>query len=113
MISRFRAYGRQRPGQMNKTEARYALELEARKRLGEILWYRYEGIKLKLADKTFLTPDFFVLMADGQLEIHEVKGYMEDDANVKIKVCAELYPFLFKVIRVAKGGGGRWHVQEI
>ncbi len=44
---------------MNKTEAAYALILEAMKRRGEILRYEYEGITLRWADMKY-TPDFLV-----------------------------------------------------
>lgn len=76
------ALGRLKAGQMNKTETAYAQELELRKRYGEIARYRFEGIKLRLADNTFYTPDFAVMLANGQLEMHEVKGgYWTDDAG--------------------------------
>ncbi len=102
------ALGRLKIGEMNKTEATYGAELERRKSSGEILWYRFEGIKLRLADNTFYTPDFAVLASDGVMEIHEVKGYWEDDARVKIKVAAEMYPFRFRAFtpRPKKDGGG-------
>lgn len=106
----YRALGRLKSGQMNKTEAAYADYLEGLKRCGAILWYRFEGIKLRLADKTFYSPDFAVLNRDLQMEIHEVKGFMVDDANVKIKVAAEMYPFVFKVIRRVRK---EWQVEEI
>ena len=104
------ARGRVRlPGTMNKTEERYAAELELRLRVGEILWYRFEGTKLRLADKTFYTPDFAVMRADNVLEMHEVKGYWMDDAKVKIKVAAAEYPFIFRAFSVRpKRDGGGW-----
>lgn len=93
------ALGRLKTGAMNKTEAEYSLLLESRKATKEILWYRFEGLKLRLADATFYTPDFAVMLACGQLEMHEVKGYWADDARVKIKVAAEMYPFRFVAVR--------------
>jgi hypothetical protein len=36
---------------------------------------------------------------------------MQDDANVKIKVAASIYPFRFKVVR--KGKGGMWDITEV
>jgi hypothetical protein len=90
-------------GKMNKTEAEYAQLLEARLYAGDIHWYRFEGMKLRLADNTFFNVDFAVLMPDRNLQFHEVKGFMRDDANVKIKVAAEQYPFDFHVIRKVKG----------
>ena len=83
------ALGRLKTGQMNKTESEYCQLLELRKRAGEIDWYRFEGIKLRLADNTFYTPDFAVMLSTGEMEMHEVKGFWTDDARVKIKVAAE------------------------
>ena len=37
-----------------------------------LLWYRFEGVKLRLADNTFYTPDFAVMSAAGTMEMHEV-----------------------------------------
>ncbi len=100
-----RAKGKLRPrGQMNKTEAAYADHLKMLERTGVIAWFAYEAIKFRLANNTFYTPDFLVMLSDGQLEVHEVKGrkgegyYAEDDAKVKIKVAAALYPMLFRVV---------------
>lgn len=96
-------------GQMNKTEAAYAARLESLKLAGEIADYRFECIKLRLADNTFYAPDFMVLRPDGAFEVHEVKGHWEDDARVKIKVAAELYPFKFIAARKVKGA---WLFEE-
>ena len=94
---------------MNKTEDAYAQTLELRKRAGEIAWYRFEGLKLRLADKTFYTPDFAVMLADGQIECHEVKGYWLEDARAKIKVAAEMYPFRFIAAKSgAQKNGAGW-----
>lgn len=107
-----RALGRLKPGQMNKTEAAYAARLEELRRGGEVLWFRFEGVKLRLADNTFYTPDFAVMRDDGQMEMHEVKGFWEDDARVKIKVAAEMYPFRFRALtpKPKKDGGG-WNCE--
>ena len=109
---RFQALGRLKTGQMNKTETAYAERLEALKHAGLVLWYRFEGIKLRLADNTFYTPDFAVLCADGIMECHEVKGFWSDDARVKIKVAADMYPFRFMALKVlSKKNGGGWEVE--
>lgn len=98
---------------MNLTEERYAAHLELRRRVGEIEWFKFEGLKLRLAKDTFYTPDFFVMLPDGTLEVHEVKGFWEDTARVKIKVAAEMYPFQFVAIKVIpKKDGGGWAVEE-
>lgn len=107
------ALGRLKTGQMNKTESEYCQLLELRKRAGEIAWYRFEGVKLRLADNTFYTPDFAVMLSTGEMEMHEVKGFWTDDARVKIKVAAEQYPFRFIAVKPkAKKAGGGWEVEE-
>jgi hypothetical protein len=99
---------------MNRTEQAYRDHLETLKAAGMVLWYKFEGIKLRLADNTFLTPDFVVLSDENILELHEVKGFMEEDANVKLKVAAELYPFRFVLVRVKpKRDGGGWNIKEV
>jgi len=109
----FYAQGRLKPGAMNKSEASYGAFLEREKAAGRILWYRFEGLKLRLADNTFYTPDFAVLAADCIMECHEVKGFWQDDARVKIKVAADLYPFRFKALKaLAKKYGGGWEEED-
>lgn len=107
------ALGRLKAGKMNQTEAAYAEHLRVLQHAGEILWFRFEGIKLRLADNTFYTPDFAVLAADGVMELHEVKGFWQDDARAKIKIAADQYPFRFIAVRVRpKKDGGGWAVEE-
>ncbi len=90
---------RHKPGEMNGTEKRYADLLESQKVAGELVSYKFERVKFKLAKKTFYTPDFYVVFED-RIEIHEVKGYWMDDARVKIKVAAEMFPeFVWKAFR--------------
>lgn len=104
------ALGRLKVGAMNKTEAAYAASvLEPGKASGEILWFKFEGLKLRLADNTFYTPDFAVMLADSSIECHEVKGHWQDDARAKIKIAADLYPFRFIAVQAeAKKRGGGW-----
>ena len=107
------ALGRLKTGAMNKTEQAYCATLEARRAAGEVAWYKFEGIKLRLADNTFYSPDFAVMLADGALEMHEVKGFWQDDARAKIKIAADMYPMRFLAIQVKpKKGGGGWAIEE-
>jgi hypothetical protein len=104
-----RATGRIRqPKGMNRTETRYSDYLELLKRAGEIAWYRFEGVTLKLADDTRYTPDFFVMTATGAFQAHEVKGFWRDDAKVKLKIAADLYPLEFVAVFAEKGGTWRY-----
>jgi hypothetical protein len=107
-----RALGRLPAGRMNKTEAAYARNLQDRQFAGEIAWYKFEAVKLRLADNTFYSPDFLVLTVDGALEVHEVKGFWEEDARVKIKVAASIYPLRFIAVTArSKKFGGGWDVE--
>lgn len=106
------ALGRLKVGQLNKTEEAYQLHLKARQMAGEVAWFRFEGIKLRLADKTFYTPDFAVMLANGQIELHEVKGFWTEDARVKTKVAADQYPFrIIAVTAKTKKSGGGWAIE--
>ena len=107
------ALGRLPAGTMNKTEAAYDAHLWEQHHAGAVLWHKFEAVKLRLANNTFYTCDFAVLPASGVLEMHEVKGFWQDDARVKIKVAASLYPFRFIAVTVqAKKHGGGWKREE-
>ena len=87
---------------LNRLEAKYAQALEMQKRLGEIVDYKIHPFGLRLADKTFYHPDFLIVYTD-RFEIHETKGFMRDDANVKIKVAAAQFPWIkFKLVTWSK-----------
>ena len=107
------------PGKMNQLEQRYALHLEGCKACKEIYWYAFEAIKLRLADNTYFTADFIVMRADGVLEIREVKPragqsmkyWCEEDAKIKVKLVAELFPFVVKIVWPSSTTGG-WESEE-
>jgi len=98
MNKSFQALGRLPAGTMNKTESAYARHLELLKHAGDVLWWKFEGMKLRLADNTFYTPDFVLLNRGSEICAHEVKGFWEDDARVKIKVAASIYPIKFVAV---------------
>ncbi len=106
------ALGRLKTGERNKTELAYEDFLTMLQRTGQVVWFKFEGVKLRLADNTFYTPDYAVMLANGQMEMHEVKGaraIFQDDAKVKVKVAAEIYPFAFVVaFPKPKSKGGGW-----
>lgn len=97
------------PGQMNKLEASYAVYLNQQKSAGLVLEYWFEGITFRLATDTRYTPDFLVQMPDLTLECHETKGFMRDDAAVKLKVAAAMFPFRFRLCRRSKAG---WIIKD-
>lgn len=109
------ATGALREPDMNKTEAEYAQMLEARRVSGEILWWAYEAMTLKLADNTRYTPDFLLMLADGSLEVHETKGgFIREDGWLKLKVAAGMFPFRFFLCqKQAKKAGGGWTIRRV
>lgn len=112
---RLYALGHLNTGEMNQTEQRYEDEvLKPGMIAGDILWYAFEGIKLRLADATFLTVDFAVLPKSGRLTMVDVKGaaaIVQEDARVKMRVAADRYPFAFQLAFPAKGGG--WTIKDV
>jgi hypothetical protein len=107
-----RARGRiaRRHGKQNQTERAYGRHLEIRKAAGELLWYAYEPIRLRLAERCYYTPDYLVMRPDGEIEIHEIKGHMEDDAAVKLRVVAEQY-WMFRLM-IVRRRRGHWEFEE-
>ena len=110
-------------GRMNDLELRYQKYLSEQQRAGYVVKFAFEAIKLRLADKTSWTPDFYVMRPDGLIEFHDTKGttskktakgrvkgpWIEQHANIKMKVAAEMYPFRFFAVWL---DGGVWQYQE-
>ena len=95
---RKRAWGKRKvPGAMNNLEADYAALLEARKREGTVLWYRYEAAKWRLTDRDSLTnyvSDFLVQLSTGEIIVVEVKGgFFPEKNRLKLKLLVDQYPF--------------------
>lgn len=110
---RINALGRLKAGALNNTEQAYANRLRLLQQAGQVAWFKFEAVKLRLADNTFYSPDFAVMLASGELEMHEVKGFWQDDARAKIKIAADLYPFRFIAVKVRpKKDGGGWDTEE-
>ena len=104
---------------MNRTERRYAAEvLDPRKHAGAILWWGFERIKLKLADRCWLTVDFAVAHPNERLSLIDVKGrkgrswYAKEDARIKLRVTAEQFFFLPILVTWPRKGGG-WAEERI
>lgn len=120
-----RAKGRVKPPRaMNKVERDYAAHLAAEFRAGVVKWWRWESIKLRISDSCFITIDFFVMTEDGFLEAHDTKGckvkksttgerygtpYIEEDAQVKLRAVAEMFPFQVKAVYFHAGA---WQCKE-
>jgi hypothetical protein len=92
---------------LNKTEQAFLLYLRhvaCEKCIGVM------NVTLKLADDCRYTPDF-VTYGGTYVHFWEVKGYWRDDARVKIKVAARLFPWAkFTAVQRIKG---EWRFEEI
>ena len=97
---------------MNKTELAYANHLFARQIDGEIAWFEFEPIKFRLADRCWYTADFIILTEPYlELQFHETKGWMEDDAAVKLRLFPAIY-WMFRIFIVRRGADGGWDLEE-
>lgn len=105
---------------MNNEERAFAVTLAEQLKNGDLLWWRYEPVKLRLAPSTFYTPDFIAVDAAGQIHVYEVKAWWksagrvgwEEDARVKTKVAASLYPWLRFHAVWRKSKGEPWECEQ-
>lgn len=89
-----------------------------------------QGLTLTLANGVRYTPDFIVAVpcvtevettyqVEGRAAVmllaFETKGFMREDASVKIKVAARLYPWIkfHLVTKRRKKDGGGWDIEEV
>lgn len=86
----------------SKLERKFAAFLPWLQSKGDFHRWAHEPMKLKLAPNTFYTPDFASfthIQGMAMVTLYEVKGYWRDDARVKFKIAANMYPeFLFVAV---------------
>lgn len=75
-----------------------------------------QSMKFRLANGVWYIPDFICLQETRLLQnqiaaAFEVKGHMRDDASVKIKVAAGMYPWV--AWRLATKQNGQWVYQLV
>ena len=106
---------------LNKTERAFLTYLQALEPMRRV---HAQDITLRIGNGCRYTPDFVV---DGGalnrpdtdaafwatlVRAYEVKGFMRDDAAVKLKVAARAYPWIcFHLVTKRKGGG--WDIQPV
>ncbi len=106
---------------LNATERAFGLHVHSQHHGSAIL---PQSITLKLANGVRYTPDYFAVevVADHTcdrdchiIHAYEVKGFMRDDAAVKLKIAARVYPWIkfHLVTKKKKKDGGGWNIQEI
>ncbi len=70
-----------------------------------------QALTLKLADDCRLTVDFVHLTQDGKLIFTDVKGFQREDALIKMKVAARMFPmFHFQIVKRIKGN---WDITPV
>lgn len=112
---------RQNSAGLNKTEQAFFDYLKSREDPGvprTVL--PPQSITLRIANGCRYTPDFVVAyhhsigIPSVDLVAYEVKGFMRDDAAVKIKVAATAFPWIaFHLVTKLPGGGGGWSISEV
>lgn len=73
-------------------------------------WIGIQNMTFKIGDDCRYTPDFVVL-ASGRLVAYETKGFLRDDALVKLKTAARQFSWLL-IIKVERKNGN-WIETEI
>lgn len=100
-----------RAREMNKTEREFSLLLEARKTQGELIEWRFHALRLQWGGGMHYTADFAARRADGNIEIHEVKGaHIFSRDTVRFKGCRaewQQWGFIFHFHQRTKDG--QWH----
>ena len=85
---------------LNKTEKQFLAELRSR----QFPWLGIQCVTLKLGDDCRYTPDFVALTFGGEMHFFEVKGFMQDDARVKIMTAARQFRWAtFVLVRKESG----------
>lgn len=76
-------------------EANYARYLNFLVSNGDIISWDYEEDTFRFPverGNMQYTPDFKITLPNGEIEYHEIKGWMDADSVVKIKRMAKYYP---------------------
>ncbi len=102
---------RQNSKGLNKTEAAF-LEYLKEKFRGERVYS--QSVTLLIGNGCRYTPDFIRVAADEFPRAYEVKGFMRDDAAVKLKVAATFYPWIaFHLVTRSKTSATGWSIEAV
>lgn len=105
------------PKGMNKTEESYSHRLTELCMAGDVIWFGFEALKVRIGRNCWLTPDFLVMYLDRHLELHDTKGrkgktyYAEDDAIVKARAVGADFPI--PIYFVFRERNGEWAKREM
>lgn len=91
---------------LNKTEQAYLAHIKSQ----EHDWIGVQNITLKLAHDCRLTCDF-VVFNNGAMRFIDVKGFQREDALIKMKVAARLFPWA--QFQIVKRNAATWNVINV
>lgn len=82
----------------SKAEARYAAQLDLRKRAGDVLFF-LEQVPIRLPGGTKYVVDFVEFLASGEVRFVDVKGVVTPMFTLKKKQVEALYPIEIEVVK--------------
>lgn len=115
-VASVKEHGKKR-GEPSKVERDYGSRLESMRMAGELRAIQPQPEAIELGHRCSYTCDWQLVLADGSVEWHEVKGrkgsrpwFRDDGARVKVRVAARLLaqrdsPVALYVVWPRKGGG--------
>ena len=99
--------GRLPEDRLNKTERAFLAYLKTQ----DYRTIHVQEITLKLGWDTRYTPDFATIDAENRVTLWEVKGFMRDDARVKLFAAASKYrQWRFMLVRRE---AGQWRIEQV
>jgi len=91
----------------SKLEEEFRLSLYVDLQRGNIVWFDYEAMRLRIGKDAYYKPDFVTLSWGGSMTFYEVKGHWREAARVRIRAAAERYR-MFSFFAVSKPKGEGW-----
>lgn len=91
--SDWRTIGGKKTYYRSRWEANYARYLEFLREAGKIAnWLHEPTTFLFVKEQCSYLPDFLVTLTNGEIEYHEVKGWMDDRSSTKISLMRKYHP---------------------
>lgn len=91
--SDWRTIGGKKTYYRSRWEANYARYLEFLREAGKIAnWLHEPTTFLFVKEQSSYLPDFLVTLTNGEIEYHEVKGWMDDRSFTKISLMRKYHP---------------------
>ena len=91
--SDWRTIGGKKTYYRSRWEANYARYLEFLRESGKIAnWLHEPTTFLFVKEQSSYLPDFLVTLTNGEIEYHEVKGWMDDRSSNKISLMRKYHP---------------------